>query len=192
MSKNYLILNYDYDTASVVFPRFYNNDFNKYEQFNLGLGHNLMEVDYETKSYTKVCFDFSLEYKPENLKYAKQRLIEACDYLVKFYKLKKKKPVVKKQWEIERVIHKFKSEKQLLKSEKEFLSDFVKEDLETKQKTHMRIEKMNHKRYNRPIRECYWTIETYNKEIKKHADRIKKCNVAIKKYRQMYKELKVA
>lgn len=192
MKKNYLILNYDHDTAEVVFPKFYGTDpdfWDKYETCNQHIAPNIFEIDYDTKSYTKTCFDFSLEDKPENLKDAKQRLVEHCDYLVKFFRLKKRKAVVKKQWEIESCVSMFKHEKVILKINKDSLSDFVKEDLETRQKTHVRIAKMNHKRFNRPIRECYWTIETYNEQIKKYADDIKSSHKKVDEYRSLYKEL---
>ena len=198
MKKNYLILNYDYDSAEVVFPKFYRSDDDSYvefETFNQNLAHNLCEIDYCTKSYTKTCFDFSLdhlEHKPENLKDAKQRLVEHCDYLVKFFRLKKRKAVVKKQWEIESCVSRFKREKERLKFNKDSLSDFVKEDLETRQKTDVRIAKMNHKRFNLPISESYWTIETYNEKIKKYADDIKSSHKKIDQYRSLYKELQKA
>ena len=195
MKKNYLILNYDYDSAEVVFPKFSSDAdfFVEFETFNQNLAHNMCEVDYDTKSYTKTCFDFSLEHKPENLKDAKQRLVEHCDYLVKFFRLKKSKAVVKKQWEIESCVSMFKHEKEILKMNKDSLSDFVKEDLETRQKTDVRIAKMNlkrfKKRFNRPIGESYWTIETYNEQIKKYADDIKSSHKKIDEYRSLYKEL---
>jgi hypothetical protein len=170
MKKNYLILNYDYDTAEVVFPKFCSDadSYVEFETFQQNLAHNLCEIDYDTKSYTKTCFDFSLEHKPENLKDAKQRLVEHCDHLVKFFRLKKSKAVVKKQWEIESCVSMFKHEKEILKIRKSAIEANLNDKFPSK---------------------FFSDLDSYTSHLKVLVDDIKSSHKKIDEYRSLYKEL---
>jgi len=189
MTKNYKILNYDKDTAEVVFPimdnQSDNNFWANYEEFNQHIAPYMIEIDYDTKSYTKICFDYSLLANTgctdEDIK---ETLVEQCDYFVKFFELTKKESVVEKQWEKESCVSRYKHNKESLSYSTDSLSEYMKKGLNGLQREEVRIKK-NQKFPSK----TYWTLETYNKHLQKLIDEVKEGNIEVEKCRTRFNKL---
>ena len=189
MTKNYKILNYDKDTAEVVFPimdnQSDNNFWANYEEFNQHIAPYMIEIDYDTKSYTKICFDYSLLANDSCTdKDIKKTLVEQCDYFVKFFELTKKKAVVEKQWEKESCVSRYKHNKELLSISTDSLSEYMKKGLNGLQREEVRIKK-NQKFPSK----TYWTLETYNKKLQTIIDEVKEGNIEVEKCRTEFNKL---
>ena len=195
MTKNYKILNYDKDTAEVVFPimdnQSDNNFWANYEEFNQHIAPYMIEIDYDTKSYTKICFDYSLLANDSCTdKDIKKTLVEQCDYFVKFFELTKKKAVVEKQWEKESCVSRYKHNKELLSISTDSLSEYMKKGLNGLQKEEVRINKNQRKYSNKKLHsKTYWTLETYNKHLQKLIDEVKEGNIEVEKCRTEFNKL---
>ena len=189
MTKNYKILNYDKDTAEVVFPimdnQSDNNFWANYEEFNQHIAPNIIEIDYDTKSYTKICFDYSLiGFDDKDIKDNKKTLVEQCDYFVKFFELTKKKAVVEKQWEKESCVSLYKHNKELLSISTDSLSEYMKKGF-----ARVRNEEVRMKKKQKFPSKTYWTLETYNKKLQELIDKVKEGNIEVEKCRTEFNKL---
>ena len=190
-TKNYKIINSDMETAEVVFPKIdsSSNEFwVKYEEFNQNIAPFSIEIDYDTKSYTKVIFDYSLStIVDEDIETINKTLVEHCDQLVKFFKLTKKEAVIIKQWEQESCVSRYKHAKESLSLSTESLSEYMKKGLNGLQKEEVRI-----KKNQKFPRKNYWTLETYNNYLQKVIDEVKEKTIEVQNIRFEYNMLKTA
>jgi len=112
-----MITEFNLEQATVILPL--TSDMDEYilwERLNTNLGaYVLVEIDYETKNYVKLCFDYSLiEY--DDLKYAKEEVDQIYAY-------------VKEYWDTDTLV----DEIQWKAESKAFLIDYVEQDLNSDQ-----------------------------------------------------------
>lgn len=113
-----MITKFNLDQATVILPLISDMDEYRYwERLNTDLGaYVLIEIDYETKNYVKLCFDYSLiEY--DNLENAKTEVDEIYAYVKEYWGIDDT-PVDEVKWKAE---------------SKAFLIDYVEQDIKSDQ-----------------------------------------------------------
>ena len=121
-----MITEFNLEQATVILPL--TSDMDEYtfwERLNTELGaYVLVEIDYETKNYVKLCFDYSLiEY--DDLKYAKQEVDQIYAYVKEYWGIDT--PVDEVKWKAESKAFLIDDVEQDIKSNQEYVNKLLTE-----------------------------------------------------------------